>query len=80
LIARVVGDGKLVGGPLVDIGRCIARDFAVLLRGVVGRIRSVLLIGGQVYGWCLVESLADLLEVIGVYFISNGFRMGRSFR
>jgi len=77
LMIGVAGEGKLVGEPLVEIvGRCIVRGSAVLLRGLATRIGSVFLIRGQARGWCLVEPLADLLDVLRVFRISNGFIIG----
>jgi hypothetical protein len=63
----VTGDGKLGGGPLVEIiGRCIVRSFAFLLLGLAKCIRGVFLIRSRAQGPFLVEPLAILSEGFNV--------------
>jgi hypothetical protein len=55
------------------------KGFAFLLRDLVTYARGVFLIRGQAPGPRLVGPLADLLGVPGVFRISKGFNIGRSF-
>jgi hypothetical protein len=57
----VAGDGKLAGGPLVEIiRRSIVRGFAFLLRDPTMRIKRGFLVSGLAQGPFLVEPLAIL--------------------
>jgi hypothetical protein len=63
----VTVDGKLAGGPLVEIiGRCIVRSFAFLLLGLTTCIRGVFLIRSRAQGPFLVEPLAILSKGFNV--------------
>jgi hypothetical protein len=64
----VTVDGKLAGGPLVEIiGRCIVRSFAFLLLGLATCIRGVFfLIRSRAQGPFLVEPLAILSKGFNV--------------
>ena len=80
MIVEVAGDGGFVSGPLVEIiGWCIVKGFAFFLRDPITRIKRVFLISGQARGPFLVEPLADLLDVLGIFRISKGFNIGRKF-
>jgi hypothetical protein len=76
----IARDGRFVSGPFIEvISRCILGSFAFLLRDLVTYGGGVFLIRSQAPGPRLVGPLADLLGVPGVFRISKGFNIGRSF-